>query len=45
MKGMIPQPPSDSSAKALDACRGVNLQPGDVEQAIQEMGQRGVIIA
>lgn len=30
---------------ALDACRGVNLQPGDVEQAIQEMKQRGVIIA
>lgn len=30
---------------ALDACRGVNLQPGDVEQAIQEMKQRGVIVA
>ena len=30
---------------ALDACRGVNLQPGDVERAIQEMKQRGVIVA
>ena len=30
---------------ALNACRGVNLQPGDVEQAIREMQQRGVIIA
>ncbi|MCU0794676.1 MAG: bifunctional nicotinamidase/pyrazinamidase [Akkermansiaceae bacterium] len=30
---------------ALGACRGVNLKPGDVEQAIQEMQQRGVVIA
>ncbi len=30
---------------ALDACRSVNLQPGDVDQAIQEMKQRGVVIA
>jgi nicotinamidase/pyrazinamidase len=30
---------------AVHACRGVNLQPGDVEQAIDEMRQRGVIIA
>lgn len=29
----------------LAACRGVNLQPGDVEKAIQEMRKRGVIIA
>ncbi len=33
------------TALALDACRGVNLQPGDVEQAIQEMKQHGAIIA
>ena len=30
---------------ALDACRGVNLRPGDVEQAILEMKQRGVVFA
>jgi nicotinamidase/pyrazinamidase len=29
----------------LDACRGVNLQSGDVEQAIDEMRQAGVRIA
>jgi nicotinamidase/pyrazinamidase len=28
-----------------DACRGVNLQPGDAERAIQEMKQAGVIVA
>jgi nicotinamidase/pyrazinamidase len=27
-----------------DACRGVNLQPGDVEQAIEEMRAAGVDI-
>jgi len=32
-------------ALALDACRGVNLQPGDVERAIREMRDRGVVIA
>jgi len=26
-----------------DACRGVNLHPGDVEQAIDEMRQNGVV--
>jgi len=25
-----------------DACRGVNLQPGDVERAIEEMRAKGV---
>lgn len=30
---------------AAHACRGVNLQPGDVDRAIHEMKQRGVIIA
>jgi nicotinamidase/pyrazinamidase len=30
---------------ATDACRGVNLQSGDVEQAINEMKKRGVVIA
>jgi nicotinamidase/pyrazinamidase len=29
---------------AVHACRGVNLQPGDVERAIDEMRQRGVIV-
>jgi nicotinamidase/pyrazinamidase len=28
-----------------DACRGVNLQPGDVEHAIDEMRQAGVRVA
>lgn len=28
----------------LDACRGVNLQPGDVDQAIEEMREAGVEI-
>ncbi len=30
---------------ATDACRGVNLRSGDVELAIREMRQRGVVIA
>lgn len=30
---------------ATHACRGVNLQPGDVDQAIAEMKQRGIAIA
>lgn len=29
---------------ATHACRGVNLNPGDVEQAIAEMKQRGIIV-
>jgi nicotinamidase/pyrazinamidase len=28
-----------------DACRGVELRPGDVERAIDEMRQRGVVIS
>ena len=28
-----------------DACRGVNLQPGDVAAAIEEMRAAGVVIA
>ena len=30
---------------ATHACRGVNLKPGDVDQAIAEMSQRGITIA
>jgi hypothetical protein len=30
---------------ATHACRGVELQPGDVDHAIAEMKQRGIIIA
>lgn len=29
---------------ALPACRGVNLQPGDVDAAVAEMRQKGVIV-
>lgn len=29
----------------VDACRGVNLRPGDVDAAIEEMRRAGVIIA
>jgi nicotinamidase/pyrazinamidase len=25
----------------VDACRGVNLQPGDVDRAIAEMAEKG----
>jgi hypothetical protein len=27
-----------------DACRGVDLQPGDVRQAIEEMGSKGIAV-
>jgi nicotinamidase/pyrazinamidase len=27
-----------------DGCRGVELQPGDVERAVQEMREAGVIL-
>ena len=27
-----------------DACRGVNLEPGDVEKALDEMRRAGVVV-